>query len=139
MATPNFPGVIQNDLDLPYEPECALCHGHGEGGGDTANTPFALTLKSRGMVPYNTYSLTSALDSIAQDEVDTAGDGTPDIEDLQAGSDPSVPQDGGELPPSPELPEYGCSVSHPQTPLPSELFYTLPLLALLLIRRKKSR
>ncbi|AKV03577.1 hypothetical protein AKJ09_10240 [Labilithrix luteola] len=102
-ATPEFPGVIAKHLGVAT-PECTLCHV-GTPGSGTANTAFAKTLRARGLLPYDDASLTTALDAISAENKDSDGDGTPDIRELQDGTDPnSAPGDGS------ITPEYGCEI-----------------------------
>lgn len=102
-ATPTFPAVIAEKLSVAA-PECTLCHA-GTPGPGTAVTPFAKTLKTRGLVPNNEDSLKTALDAIAAEGKDSDGDGTPDIRELEDGTDPnSAPGDGA------ITPEYGCEI-----------------------------
>jgi hypothetical protein len=122
-ATPNFPPAIQSHLSLAAAPDCSLCHTDGDQGGKgTANTPFALNMKSRGLAEFDVDSLNAALDKMAADHVDSAGDCLDDIDELKAGHDPNLPDPPGSCadagvdasapPPSvtapPETPTYGC-------------------------------
>ncbi len=65
-----FPGIVQSTLGLNYTPACTICHNNPAGGLGTATEPFALYLKSRGLVDPNEGSLRSAL---AAAEVETQG------------------------------------------------------------------
>lgn len=104
-ATPNFPAVMRGELQLSYEPGCALCHNDGMTGKNTANTPFANTLRSRGLVGYDEASLKLALTAISAEKKDSDGDGVIDVDELKKGTDPSVSASAvGEEPA-----EYGCS------------------------------
>lgn len=105
-ASPIFPGVVQTHLELASAPDCTLCHA-GTPGLGSATTPFATSLRSRGASAGNEASLTTALDALAGERKDSDGDGTPDIEELKAGSDPNGAGEGT------ITPEYGCSVGAP--------------------------
>ncbi len=122
-ATPNFPPAIQSHLSLAAAPDCSICHTDGDQGGKgTANTPFALNMKSRGLTEFDVDSLNAALDKMAADHVDSAGDCLDDIDELKAGHDPNQPDPPGSCadagvdasaprPPvtaPPETPTYGC-------------------------------
>jgi|SoiMethySBSTD1v2_1073268.scaffolds.fasta_scaffold04329_15 hypothetical protein len=115
-ATPNFPGEIQSTLNMPCAPTCTLCHATEQGGG-TPVTPFGKQMVATGgLVPFDVDSLKNALNLLqtsaqcfatnppTQGPCDSDGDGTPDIEELQAGQDPNTP--GGDLCGS--QPRYGC-------------------------------
>jgi hypothetical protein len=65
--------------------------------------PFGVALQQRGMRASDAVSLRGALDKLAQDEVDSDGNGVPDVTQLRSGLDPNTgAQLGG-----PEV-EYGC-------------------------------
>lgn len=106
-ATPKFPSVIQRELKLAGEPACALCHSGGETRRGTVTTPFGATMRSRGLVAYSEPSLVTALQAITAEKKDSDGDGTPDVAELQAGSDPNLAA-GEDLP---DPPEYGCATT----------------------------
>jgi len=101
-ATPNFPPAIEQDLGLSYMPDCSLCHTDGDQGGlGTVNTPFGVNMRARGLVAYDTTSLQTALDEMASEQVDSAGDCLDDIDELKAGNDPNAP------------PTASCTTTHP--------------------------
>ncbi len=101
-ATPGFPGVIASHLGLDFQPPCSVCHATESGGGPMAK-PFGLALQQRGMRASDGVSLRGALDSLERDEVDSDGNGVPDVAQLRSGLDPNTGlQLGG-----PEI-EYGC-------------------------------
>lgn len=118
-ATPNFPDALAADIHLASSPDCSLCHTDGnQGGTGTVNTPFGKNMRARGLVAYDTASLSAALTLMSDEKVDSAGACLPDIEELQAGGDPNTPGeacDGGAPPAvtatSTLLPAYGCSAS----------------------------
>lgn len=93
-ATPNFPGEIQSHLRLQDSPACALCHV-GQPGQGTATTPFAVNMKDRGLAPFDTASLDTALDRMAADHVSSIGDCLDDVDELEAGNDPNEPDPHG--------------------------------------------
>lgn len=100
-ATPGFPDVIAEHLQLASAPSCALCHAGTQARG-TVTTPFGVTIRSRGAQAYDDDSLRTALDALAAEGKDSDADGTPDIEELKAGTDPNGT---GEA----VVPEYGCA------------------------------
>ncbi len=114
-ATPNFPEAIRNDLALDYTPDCNLCHdgGHGgHGGGEGGvTTPFARSVRSYGLVPYNLRSLREALEGMVRDRVDSVGDGTPDTDDLIAGKDPNFATTSDSTAAfDKDVPDHGCAI-----------------------------
>jgi hypothetical protein len=97
-ATSRYPGEIYYHLYSsytvpPYSPPCSLCHLRGSTGPGTAQTPFALSMKARGMVARDPTLLTNALDAMQRDEVDSDGDGAPDIREIENDTDPNTPAD----------------------------------------------
>lgn len=107
-ATPNFPGVIQSALGLSSPPPCTICHLTSVGGPGTAVQPFALYLKSRGLVPYDEASLRAALQAAAAERHDSNGNGIDDIDELTRGTDPNAGATAG--------PAYGCGARIAQGP-----------------------
>ena len=89
-ATSDFPDAIKSHLSLSYSPDCTeLCHVGSPMSG-TANQPFALAMKKRGLEPSNEVSLFAALDQMRTDAVDSDGDGVTDIDELVAETNPNV-------------------------------------------------
>jgi hypothetical protein len=159
-ATANFPPAIQSHLQLAAAPDCSICHNDGDQGGKgTATQPFALNMKARGLVEFDTGTLTSALDKMAADKVDSTGDCLDDIDELKAGHDPNDPDPpgfcgdagleagapvsgggpNGETPP-PESPTYGCvgQVAPTRSPGPP-IFLLWFVAASIVIRRRRAR
>ena len=95
-AVRRFPSLIFNHLHssytvAPYEPPCSLCHLRGSTGAGTADTPFALSMKARGLSASDNTSVATALDAMLRDNVDSDGDGTPDIQEIENDTDPNTP------------------------------------------------
>lgn len=112
-ATSNFPGALRAELGLRTPPDCSLCHVGRQQVG-TVNTPFGVSMRSRGLVFYDEASLRRALAALRAEGTDSDGDGVPDLDELVAGGDPNVASGAGggggggeDLPPGP--PVYGCS------------------------------
>ncbi|HLK39630.1 MAG TPA: hypothetical protein VKU41_22900 [Polyangiaceae bacterium] len=113
-ASPEFPGVIRDDLGLSYAPACTLCHAgtDSDSGVSPATTPFARAAIERGLKAGDDDSLRAALSAMRNDRVDSAGDGESDIDKLIWGSDPNmadVPKGGAPPPPV----DYGCTTAPP--------------------------
>lgn len=105
LATGNFPGALESDLTLDYQPPCSLCHEGGKTGGGTVNTPFGKAMRARGLVADDENSLSTALGKMMDDAVDSDEDGTTDVDELVAGADPNVAGDGSL---GANSPQYGC-------------------------------
>ena len=95
-AVRRFPSLIFNHLHssytvAPYEPPCSLCHLRGSTGAGTADTPFALSMKARGLAASDNTSVVTALDAMVRDKVDSDGDGAPDIQEIENDTDPNTP------------------------------------------------
>jgi hypothetical protein len=89
-ASSAYPPSIKSDLSLTYDLQCTLCHVGAPGTG-TANTAFATAMKAAGLTGgANTSALSTALKKLETDKTDSDGNGTPDIEQLKAGCDPST-------------------------------------------------
>jgi hypothetical protein len=104
-ATSNFPDAVQRDLGLAQTPDCSLCHAGGITGLGTVTTPFGTSMRARGLVASDENSLKTALDLMAKSNVDSDGDGIPDIVELRDGTDPNAP---GNVEPV----SYGCSIQN---------------------------
>ena len=102
LATPDFPGVIAQQLGLAKPPPCTVCHATDAGGVGTVVKPFGIYLRSRGLLPFNDASLRNALLADAGEHHSSSG-GLTDIDALRAGEDPNGTQ-GSNL-----VPAYGCS------------------------------
>ena len=98
MAT--FPAEIQKHLNLTYTPPCTLCHATMAGGGLMA-TKFGQSMVAAGLT-VNIATLDPALDALNANKTDSDGDGTPDIQAMQEGIDPST---GDKTEPAER---YGC-------------------------------
>jgi len=107
VATPEFPGVIQQQLGLAQQPPCTICHATNAGGVGTVVKPFGIYLRSRGLVPFDDASLRNALLADLAERHSSSG-GLTDIDALKAGKDPNG-TDGSNL-----VPAYGCSSVSPE-------------------------
>lgn len=122
LATPGFPDDMKNHLKLDATPACSVCH-EGQQKKGTVTTAFGVAMTSRGLVEYDTSSLTKALDALDAEKSDVDGDGTTDIDALKAGKDPNG--DGV------DVAKYGCNNVSGQAPQAGAwLAFALGLLAL---------
>ena len=104
LATPDFPGAIQQQLGLAAPPACTICHATDAGGAGTVVKPFGVYLRSRGLQPFDETSLHNALLADIAEKHSSNSSGVSDIDALRAGEDPNAP--GGDTGPTPA---YGCS------------------------------
>lgn len=118
-AFPQYPPAIKSHLGLAKEPGCTTCHQTDPGQRGNASKQFAFVLKQLGLdtsTP-DTNALGVALDSDRACNVDSDGDGTLDIVELQQGSDPSDANgepvsDCGDTSYTGPYPKVGCSLNH---------------------------
>lgn len=96
LASTQYPTVIQTKYSLATPPaqSCSLCHTNGITGTGTVNTPIGKALRMRGLVSNDDASLIAALNQLATDAVDSDGDGTTDVAELMAGTNPNVSEGG---------------------------------------------
>jgi hypothetical protein len=110
-AKPSFPISITQALGLGYEPPCSVCHVKGNTGNGTASTPFALSLRARGLTGEGRNVLAAPLAALEADQVDSDGDGVIDVTELRDATDPNSPANAS-LVGNPD-PGYGCGGSPP--------------------------
>jgi len=92
LASPPFPGVVQQTLNLPQAPDCTLCHGLGKIGFHTVTTTFGSTMLQYGAIAGNNETIRAALIQLQVNQ-------SPLIADLIAGKDPNAATGD---------PRYGC-------------------------------
>jgi hypothetical protein len=124
-ATPNFPPFIQQYWDLNYSPPCTICHVSPTGGLGTANTPFAVYMRSRGLRAYDLASLQTALDANRAEMQDSDNDGDTDYAEIVGGHDPN----GSAIGPTPNF-GFACSFAKPER-APSASGWCAPVALLL--------
>lgn len=145
-ASTTFPEALRSKLELQEiagpAPGCRLCHQSDVGGLKTATQPLARSLIKAGATASSVPALLAALATLEEQATDSDQDGTPDIEELRAGSDPNVASagGGGGAPPSlaeaVPLPETGCALAGPQSSLP---YGWVSLAFVVLWRARRSR
>lgn len=148
-ASPAFPDALASHLALRSAPDCVLCHVGDNTNASSARQPFAVTLKAHGARAADAPSLVAALDAIAADKSDSDGDGSPDIAELAAGSNPNDPSsganpDGGGTPTSGSDGGYRTGCGATVAPRATVGARFLPLFALVavgaaLVRRRRGR
>lgn len=108
-AKDEFPREVARHLNARTNPPCGLCHEYGKTGNGTLVTPFAWAMRARGMGGGG--SLTGALDRVAADQVDSDGDGAPDVAEIVAGTDPNSAASTPANPGAVADPKLGCAVA----------------------------
>lgn len=116
-ASPDYPDVIRDELDLPCTPQCLLCHTTNPGRSGNVRQPFASTLGiARSGQPDTLRQKIREL-AEAMPAEDTDGDGMSDIEELLEARDPNVQGEGDIC--ALDV-RYGCGARvEPQSPLSS--------------------
>ena len=109
-ASPVYPTEVEAALAMPCVPTCTICHETLGGGSGTVTRAFGIAMQDRGLTGGSDVpGLTSALDTMTLDGVDSDADGTIDTDELTAGQDPNpggiVFCDVAVL-----TPHYGCGV-----------------------------
>jgi hypothetical protein len=89
-------------------PPCRLCHIQGTTGSGTIQTPFGVSMLAHGLSGSNT-SVVSALGAPGMDKVDSDGDGTTDVTELDRLSDPNTA--ANVMWAQEPTPTYGCGVA----------------------------
>ena len=105
LASPTFPVIVANEVDMPCTPSCVLCHATAAGGSGTASQDFAFAMLAAGLVQADDATVPPALAAVAETESDVDGDGLTDIEALGLGRNPNI--DGVDFCSVP-LAQYGC-------------------------------
>lgn len=142
-ASASFPGALRDRLELDQvagaAPGCQLCHKDDAGGLKTATKPFGRSLLKAGAAAANVPSLLAALDRLESEGTDSDRDGTPDIAELKAGTDPNVAAMGQGTSTPPEqvpLPETGCALRAANA---TSAWPSLVLVVCVLWRRRRCR
>jgi hypothetical protein len=107
-ASESYPEAIERALGTPCPPACTTCHTSASGGELTANTPFGISARRAGLHCCDTSELFDVLATMESNGTDSDMDGTPDIEELRAGTDPNALEGKLECYVPPE--EEGCAI-----------------------------
>jgi len=107
-AVPSYPKKIESTLGLDYTPPCSICHENGQTGNGTPIEAFAWSLRARGLTS-NRNSITTALTADQNDDVDSDGDGIPDIKELEDGTDVNSPANDCLIPSGTKITEGQCT------------------------------
>lgn len=105
-ATPELRDALRDELMLPSRPECSVCHLGDVTTYDSVRTPFGLALRARGVTAEDGAALRRALGILAEEQIDSDGDGVDDVAELQSGTDPNLAPDRVDVPV-----QFGCGVA----------------------------
>ena len=108
-AKEGFPREMARHLGATTNAPCGVCHQDGKIGKDTIVTPFGWAMRARGFSGQDT--LLSALDRMRADGVDSDGDGTTNVDELIAGSDPNSAASTPGMPGMVGDPQLGCALA----------------------------
>jgi hypothetical protein len=132
-ASPSYPPEIQNQLQLPSQPPCTICHTSNLGGTGTAVTKFAMAMKAAGLTGGSqTGLLDNALVTLEADPT-----GKIYIQDLKDGLDPNT----GNAQPDVPTPKYGCGarIAAGSVRPNAEVTLAAALFAMVLLSRRRVR
>jgi hypothetical protein len=113
-AAPDFPTLLAQQLNMPCPPPCTICHQDLAGGFSTVVKPFGRAMMAAGLTPVDS-TMAPALSSLEKAQTDSDGDGTDDVLELSAGTDPNGSADLCSL-----TPRYGCGAHIANSPSPNE-------------------
>lgn len=136
-AKEEFPREMARHLAAASDPLCGVCHQDGKTGKDTLVTPFAWAMRARGMAGQDT--LLGALDRVRADAVDSDGDGTTDVDELIAGSDPNSAASTPAMPGTVRDPQLGCAVAPGSRDGGARTLGFAALVAVCIFRRRRAR
>jgi hypothetical protein len=112
-ADPAAPAFVQERFGLPCTPECTLCHATISGGFGNKRMvngkSFIDAIEKCGFVPTDQSTWPTSFQACETNPMfitDTDGDGTPDMQELRAGTDPSDPTPDAQV--CGGGPSYGC-------------------------------
>jgi hypothetical protein len=111
-ASETFPNAIKGAVPISgAAPNCTLCHTTEVGGPGMITTPFGKRVYDYGLRGGDTGALTSIIDKMRDMKDDSDRDGTSDIDELKAGTDPNINDTTGLPPEDYPPPVYGCQSS----------------------------
>ena len=102
-ASPDYPGLIADDLNMPCPPPCTICHRDTLGGLGTVIQPFGKAMMAAGLRFFAPDTVQPALTKLETNHTDSDGDGDDDVLELSSGRDPN-----GDLDLCGGSPRFGC-------------------------------
>jgi hypothetical protein len=135
VASPEYPGLIQDELDMPCAPGCTICHRDNNGGVGTVVQPFGEAMFSGGLRLRRPDLIVPILQTVAKDGVDSDQDGVSDVDELSRGDNPN--ESGAGL----LCATYGCGaqIAPPQRRMGGELLLFSTATVLLLFGQRTRR
>jgi hypothetical protein len=108
-ASESYPRTLEAALEMSCAPACTTCHTRPSGGQLTANSPVGISARRAGLECCDTALLLDVFEALEASGTDSDADGTPDVAEFRAGTDPNAPEGELECVPPPEDPR--CTVS----------------------------
>lgn len=145
-ASSDYPPALQAALDKEFPatkhcvPLCTACHNTTQGGPGNINV-FGAQLEHFGLLPGNAALVDVALQQLAaaSPPTDSDGDGTSDVDELNAGDSPSIAGPAGTGQFCPDI-TYGCGAHIAAAP-PKDRLSLIPAalvaLGLIAVRRRR--
>ena len=147
-ASSDYPPALKAALDKAFPnvthcvPLCTACHNTTQGGPGNINV-FGAELENLGLLPGNAALVDVAIQALvaANPPPDSDGDGTSDVDELNAGDSPSIAGPAGVGQFCPDI-NYGCGAHIAAAP-PRDRLSLIPAalvaLGLIAARRRKSK
>lgn len=137
-ASSPYPEIVADELNMGCVPSCTICHIDNTGGFGSARKDFGLAIQAVGLEANEEDELAGYLRMLEDAASDVDGDGTPDIEELRAASDPNIPGDKSVCG---QGPRYGCGARIAEHPTDAGGAASASMLAAILLlasRRRKA-
>ena len=140
-ASPGYPAVLEDALELGCSPGCGLCHV-GKPGYATVNTPLGRTLRKASLRCCDDDGLVASLTTLETRGTDSDGDGVGDVDELRSRDDPNTPDapltcERAQLPDGSRV--FGTCAATPHAAQPTGLGEGVLLLAAVVLVRRLLR
>ncbi len=93
-ASPDYPGLLQEQLDMPCVTQCTVCHRDTGGGRGTVVTSFGVAMIEEGLRGNDSTTMAKAIAGMDAGQYDSDGDGNSDLNELREGNNPNQSGDG---------------------------------------------
>lgn len=139
-ASPSYPSLMRRTLELECAPSCLTCHTVEAGGFATANTPLGINLRRMFKAECcDDDGLVRILGELEAAATDSDKDGTSDVAEMKAGTDPNDPEPAAELACEPNA-DSGCSAARAaNTAIPASAWLIVASACALLCFRRRAR